>query len=333
MGVVASPVVRRMVQVKSGRESAQDLLASVGLSPDADASTAMRETIDAEAYYGLIERVAREDDDELPFRYAQVLRPDDFAALGLALKTARTVGDSLQRLVRYILVLTDTLEYELVDDLEPGRLFALRGRPNHRRGARLANESALAAVTSMVRQVAAARVGPTAVSFRHPRPATVAGHRAFFGCPITFGAQVDALRFGDGALATPTRLGDEGLSGFLTAHLDELRERHADRSAAARVRGAVVDSLPDGLPRASQIARRLGMSERTLQRRLAEEGHTFQALADGARREAAESLLIDGDHALAEVAFLTGFSDQSAFQRAFKRWTGRTPATFREATA
>jgi AraC-like DNA-binding protein len=188
-------------------------------------------------------------------------------------------------------------------------------------------------VTSVVRQIAAARVAPAAVSFRHPRPATVAGHRAFFGCPVTFEARIDALRFGDGALATPTRLGDEGLSAFLTAHLDELRERHADPSASARVRGAVVDSLPDGLPRASRIARRLGMSERTLQRRLAEEGHTFQALADGARREAAESLLVGGDHSLGEVAFLTGFSDQSAFQRAFKRWTGRTPAAFRGAAA
>ncbi len=332
MGVVASPVVRRMVQVASGPESAEDLLASVGLSAHADPFTAMREAIDSEAYYGLIERAAREDDDGLPFRYAEVVRPDDFAALGLALKTARTVGDSLQRLVRYILVLTDTLEYQLVN-VEGARMFVLRGRPNHRRGARLANESALAAVTSVMRQVAAARVTPDAVSFRHPPPATVAPHRAFFGCPVRFGAEIDALRFGEGALATPTRLGDEGLSAFLLTHLDEVRERQADRSVAARVQGAVVDALPDGLPRASQVARRLGMSARTLQRRLGQDGQSFQALADGARRDAAESLLVGGDHSLAEVAFLTGFSDQSAFQRAFKRWTGRTPAAFREARA
>ena len=80
MGVVASPVVRRMVQVASGPDSAEDLLASVGLDVGADPATAMRQTIDSEAYYALIERAARTDDDALPFRYAAVVTPDDFAS-------------------------------------------------------------------------------------------------------------------------------------------------------------------------------------------------------------------------------------------------------------
>ncbi|MGD2061075.1 MAG: helix-turn-helix transcriptional regulator [Acidimicrobiia bacterium] len=88
----------------------------------------------------------------------------------------------------------------------------------------------------------------------------------------------------------------------------------------------------DGRPRKSQIARRLGMSERTLHRRLAERGETFQSIALRAQREAAESLLSGGGSSLAEVTFLTGFSDQSAFTRAFKGWTGQTPQRFREAT-
>ncbi|MGD9571425.1 MAG: AraC family transcriptional regulator ligand-binding domain-containing protein [Thermoleophilia bacterium] len=330
MGVVASAVVRRIVEVASGPDSAGELLASVGLPAGADAAVAMRQVIDADAYYGLIERAAREDDDALPFRYAAALRADDFAALGLAMKTARTVGESLQRLARYILVLTDTLEYEFVADAQ-GRAFVLRGRPNGRRGARLANECALAAVVSVMRQVAVAPTGPELVTFRHAAPATTSPHRAFFGCPVLFGTSADALRLGVDALATPARLADEGLSSFVLGHLDEMRDRQAGRSVAARVHGAVVDALPDGPPPASQVARRLGMSARTLQRRLADDGDTFQALADRARRDAAEALLAGGDHSLAEVAFLTGFSDQSAFQRAFKRWTGSTPAAFREA--
>ena len=72
------------------------------------------------------------------------------------------------------------------------------------------------------------------------------------------------------------------------------------------------------------------MSERTLHRRLAEERESFQDLVTGVRREAAESLLGSGRHRVVEVAFLTGFSDQTAFTRAFKRWTGLTPAAFRE---
>jgi AraC-like DNA-binding protein len=85
------------------------------------------------------------------------------------------------------------------------------------------------------------------------------------------------------------------------------------------------------VPKAQAIARRLGMSERTLQRRLADEGLSFQKLVDEARRELAEGLLVRSDYSLAEVAFLTGFSEQSAFNRAFKRWLDQTPAAYRQA--
>jgi AraC-like DNA-binding protein len=78
------------------------------------------------------------------------------------------------------------------------------------------------------------------------------------------------------------------------------------------------------------VARRLGQSERTLQRRLGEEGLSFQKLVDDARRELAEGLLAKSHYSLAEVAFLTGFSEQSAFNRAFKRWMNQTPAAYRE---
>jgi len=90
--------------------------------------------------------------------------------------------------------------------------------------------------------------------------------------------------------------------------------------------------LCDGVPRKGQVARQLGMSERTLQRHLAEHGQSFQALVNEVRRQVAESLLTATDNSLNEVAFLTGFADQSAFQRAFKSWTGSTPLGFRQAT-
>lgn len=97
----------------------------------------------------------------------------------------------------------------------------------------------------------------------------------------------------------------------------------------ADVRGAIADALADGQPSKSHIAHRLGMSERTFHRRLAEHGESFRNLATRVRRDAAESMLRSDNHSVAEVAFLTGFSDQSAFTRAFKRWTGETPAGFR----
>lgn len=321
--------MRRIVLAGRGGERPEDVLASIGISPEPEGPSWAGESIDADAYYDAIERVAGPDEHGLPFRYAESLHPDELGALGLALKTAPTAGDALRRLVRYILVLSDTLEYELVD--HPwGRAFTLLGRPPLRRGVALANECALASVTSLVRQIVGDAVAPREVTFRHDRPATDEAHRAFFGCPVTFSAPDDALHLGRDLVERPTLLGDEGLSAFFLARLDDLRSRTAERSLLVDVRDAVADSLPDGQPSKSQVARRLGMSERTLHRRLAEEGESFQSLATQARRDAAESLLRAGTHNLAEVAFLTGFSDQTAFTRAFKRWTGQTPAAFRE---
>lgn len=331
MSAVGGPVIRRIVQVSSGPDSREDLLASIGLSPDVDPGDWMRETVDEDAYYELLERATATDDFGLPFRYASTVQVDDFGALGLALKTANTLRDALLRLVRYILVLSDTLEYELHDEVGGG-VFVM-SRPGHRRGAQLANECALAAVTSFLRQVTDSKVTPVAVSFRHHRPPSDEPHRSYFGCPIRFEDRVNALHLSSETLETRTRLADEGLSAFILATLDGLKEEKAERPLEAQVYSAVTDSLPDGRPRKSQIARRLGMSERTLHRRLAERGQTFQAITGRAQREAAESLLVNGDNSLAEVAFLTGFSDQSAFTRAFKGWTGQTPLRFRQSVS
>ncbi len=96
-----------------------------------------------------------------------------------------------------------------------------------------------------------------------------------------------------------------------------------------RVRSAIRASVSD--PRRPRIARELGMSERTLQRHLVAHGRTFQSVVNDVRRAMAESLLSTTAKPLSEIALLTGFSDQSAFQRAFKSWAGRTPLNFRQA--
>jgi AraC-like DNA-binding protein len=330
MGTVTAQIVLRFAAASEGPQSADALLRPLGLSSDLEPSEALTQTVAAEAYYDLLERAAGLEDDALPLRYGASVRPEDYGAMGLALKTALTVREALERVARYIFVLSDTLEYGLRE--EAGRAsFHLLGRPAHRRGSRLANEGALAALLSLLRQVATTDVDPVAVRFRHPAPATAEAHRAYFRCPVRFDADSDAVDFDEGTLARETRLGDEGLSAFLLARLEELRDQQTERTLAAQVRDAVTDALCDGVPSRDRIARRLGMSERTLHRRLADEGLTYRWLVNEARRGVAEALLAVPDHTLAEVAFLTGFSDQSAFSRAFKRWSGQTPGAFREA--
>ncbi len=323
-------IVRRFIAVSRGPDSPQALLGSVGLADDSGDAAAL---IAADVYYDLLERCFGDGDWALPFRYGAATHPEDFGAFGLAIKTAQSIGEALERFVRYILVVSDTLQYELIDE-EGGRALVLQGRPYEQRfGVRLANEGALAAIKSILDQVAVAPVKPACVSFRHPSPTDVTEHDRFFGCPVHFGARMDALHFGEHTLATRLRLGDDGLSAFLLSQLDELHSVQVElleQSLVQRVRSAVTDMLCDGVPRKGDVARQLGMSDRTLQRHLAEHGQSFQSLVNDVRRDVAQSLLSATKSSLSEVAFLTGFADQSAFQRAFKTWTGQTPRGYRQ---
>jgi hypothetical protein len=109
MGSVGTPVVRRMIDVADERHDRDELLESVGLSSDPAGVDWAGDSIDEEIYYGLLERIAGTDDPGFPFRYARALHPDDLGALGLAVKTAPTLRAALERLARYVLVLSDTL--------------------------------------------------------------------------------------------------------------------------------------------------------------------------------------------------------------------------------
>ena len=329
MSVIAARILRRIIEVSRGPEPASVLLARAGLAANRPTSADDVELVSAQVYYDILERCGA-DDVGLPLRYGASIRPEDFGAFGLALKTARDVREALERLARYILVISDTLEYTLHDE----GVFVLSARPSDaRRGVQLANECALAAIVSVLRQAAGPTLPLDGVSFRHPAPTDAGLHRDYFGCEVRFGAPIDGIHVGTSALATPTLLGDEGLSAYLMTQVEDLHARRAEGAIVHQVRRTIADQLCSGMPTRDAIARQLGMSARTLHRRLAAHDCSFQDVANQVRRELAESLLVRQAITLAEVAYLTGFSDQSAFQRAFKSWTGQTPHTFRQAAS
>ena len=328
MGAITSLFARKVVAQADGLDHAA-LLRSVGLDPDASAHPA--QMVEDTAYYGLLERIACElpDGTDLPLRVGGSMRCDDYGAFGLAWKTASTLRASFTRATRYWRVLTSVAEYEVRED-GPHAWFVLHRAGGRRLGLRLSNEATLASAFTIMREVASEPFGPIEVHCRHDAPAR-APHEAWFGCPIVFGSEVDAILVPGEALARPNKLADRGLARFFLDHLDQtLAKVEAEISLGARVRDAIMASLSCGVPHLGEVARRMGLSERTLQRRLSDEGLTFHALIEDARRELAEGLLMNSDYALAEIAFLTGFSEQSAFTRAFKRWRGTTPAVHRK---
>ncbi|MEL6890138.1 MAG: AraC family transcriptional regulator [Actinomycetota bacterium] len=312
----------------SGRDDVPALLATLGLDPEPGAPR----LIDADAFYSAIETIVADGDDGLPFRYAASLDVDSYGALGLAFKTASTLRSALERAERYVALLGDAVRYELRPEGRGGAAFIVGGRPAHRPGVAVANVGAIAAVLSVCRQVVenSPVLRPRAVSFAHQSSGSLDAAQEYFGCPVRHGQAIDALHFEEASLDSPTRLGDEALSEYLLDRLeDELRVALVERGIEARVRHVIANGLADGVPPMRVVAARLGMSERTLHRRLADEELRYQDVVVDVRRTVATAMLTTTEHSLVDIAFLTGFSEQSAFQRAFKRWTGQTPLTVR----
>jgi AraC-like DNA-binding protein len=320
-----------MIQAAGESVDGQALLRSVGLEPDE--ALDVTQMIADDAYYDLLEHIAAAMDDafELPLKVAPLMRPDDYGALGLAWKSAPTVQGSLERVERFCRLWTDNLSYE-IRNRPDGIDFVVHRSGQRRLGMRLSNEATLASATSLIRQTSSPHFRPLAVSLKHPAPRSTSAHERYFGCPVRYGCGDDALSISYDALARSNRLADDGISRFLISHLEaELESVGIDTPLEDLVSREVSRSLSDGVPRMVDVARRLAVSDRTLHRRLAERNLTFKTLVDSTRRDVAENLLRTSRYSLTEVAFLTGFSEQSAFNRAFKRWTGQTPTAFREA--
>ncbi|SPJ22675.1 AraC family transcriptional regulator [Palleronia abyssalis] len=328
MGYVTSLFARRMVAAAGNSIDGAALLQGVGIDPDAPLDPKVM--IPAATYYDMLERLAAQIDvTDLPIRTGASMKLDEYGALGLAFKAATTLGASYARVERYARLWTSVVRYELRADPR-GTLFILH-RPGERRlGMRLSNEATLASALSIARQVSPVPVKPLEVLVRHPAPKSIIAHEDWFGCPVRFGMDLDAVRFSTTALAQPNILGDVGISRYLVSHLDkELSEIADDAPLVSETKGAIAQALSEGAPKMADIARGLGLSTRSFHRRLSEHGMSFQTLTEETRRELAEGLLRDEGHSLAEIAFLTGFAEQSSFTRAFKRWVGMTPASYR----
>ena len=242
------------------------LFRSVGIDPDAPIDPTCM-ILDSD-YYGLCERVVQEDAHgvSLPLRIGASMRCDDYGAFGLAWKSAIDLRGSYQRAERYGRVLTSVSAYEV--RAEDGRMFMMLHRDGERRlGLRLSNEQTIVAITEISREVSGRSFSPDAIYFKHPSPGDISAHEAYFGCPVYYDANRDALEVSEETLSAPNRLGDQSISDFFDAHLEkELAELADDQGLDRRVRIQISQALSEGVPTVADVAGRLGLSGRTLQR-------------------------------------------------------------------
>lgn len=332
MAYVTSLFARKMVAAAGAAIDPASTLAKAGI--DHDAPWDPKHMIPAVAYYEMLEAMAKETDvTELPVHVGASMRCDEYGALGLAWKAAPTLRASCSRIERYARIWTGVVAYELREHAD-GVLYIMHREGDRRLGLRLSNEATLASSVSLARQVCPVPFSPIEVLIKHDEPKSKAFHEAWFGCPVIFGADLDALLVSHEAMERPNILGDEGISRYLMSDLDDqLAKVETPPRVVGEAKDAIAQALSEGTPKMADIAKGLGLSARSFHRRLSEHGFSFQSLTEQTRRELAEGLLRDAQYSLAEVAFLTGFSEQSSFTRAFKRWVGTTPASYRKSRA
>lgn len=245
------------------------------------------------------------------------------ALLDYLVLTSDTVADALDQLVRYFPVTRSPVRFALVHDGDVTRLVI---------------DPATDAFTAQY---------DSALLVHHLR--AEAGHRLRFrcvslidapddprelerllGCTVVAPSTWNGVELGRDMLSVPLLRRDPTLRRVLEQHAEAASPHpETDDSTVARVSAAIASRLRLGVPSLSAVARQFAISPRTLQRRLAAEGTTFERLVDDVRRRTAERLLRDASLAVGEIGYLLGFSEPSAFQRAFRRWHRISPLAYR----
>jgi AraC-like DNA-binding protein len=305
------------------------ILSKAGVTPEVARDPAIR--MEVRTQIKLLQLAAEElQDDLLGFRLA---RDFDLREIGLTyyvMASSERLADALRNAERYSRIMNEGIRLR-IDLQNGGATIALDYVDVDRDSDRHQVEFWLVTLVRICRRVTEGRLAPSRLKMRHFRNGTPAEFRAFFGSDVEFGADADAISFPAPLASLPVVGRDE--------HLNELLRRYAEEALAHKprerplVRSKVEEVLPKLLPHgkatAAEVARRLGLSTRTLSRKLGEEGTSFAEILDQLRAVLAKRYLGDETLHVSGIAWLLGYREVSSLTHAFKRWTGMTPRRFR----
>lgn len=258
----------------------------------------------------------------------QVANPAAFDVVGYTMMSCANLNDAFERLERYLLILSDALT--IIRSEESGQCrvsFELFGgsRPVPRQRV----EFILAQVVTFCRWLSGREVDPVGIELSYSEPADSAPYEAAFRCRITYDAAACCLVFACADMCVSLPTSNPVLAEMHERFAGEYLRRFDAAATGYRVREVIIRCLPDGEPRRDHVARKLCLSERTLQRRLEVEATSFAELLDSTRRELAERYLGRLNLSFAQAAYLLGFADQSSFFRACRRWFELSPGQYR----
>ena len=262
-------------------------------------------------------------------RVGQEMKMDDYGVLGLSWKTCSRAGEIFERCERYFKLLSNTYVFKVEREEDISKVYLLRDP--YRKGAGLSNEATFSATVVVLKAMTETDIAPIAVSFKHSGVEALKYHQDAFKCEVRFDQPHNYIAYRTKDLDIRTAKADSSINKFLLERVDEETKgiEVSSIKIAADVESLIKDALPSGIPSITQIGTYMGMSSRTLTRRLSENGLTFRDLIKQTQEKISKDLLKHSSSTVSEIAFQTGFSEQSAFSRAFKRWTGQSPLEFR----
>jgi AraC-like DNA-binding protein len=323
--------------IKSIFKKVVDLAIREGIPEDALSDLSINNILNDQSNYAptsilfdLYEEIDIHLEAAFSVRVGQLMELDDYGVLGLAWKTCLSPRDMFKRCERFFGLMTDTQVYKVNDEGETGNITIYREAT--RRGIEISNESSIVATLTVIHHLTGSDIRPISVSFTHSCPDDIRLYEEYFGCEVLFDQESNKLVFRSEDLDRRSLKADKSINQFMMERLQEKAEG-IEVSASKLLTDAqnlIRDALPSGIPFAADIGRYLGMSTRTLSRRLAEKGTTYRQLVQETQHQVSTDLLTNTTETVSEIAFQTGFSEQSAFNRAFKRWTGQSPLDYRK---
>ena len=270
-------------------------------------------------------------DPMVGLRVGSKARPSDFYVLGHAWLASASLLGSMQRLCRYAKILSTKVGDLRIERHEDSIALVETFSDKEKMPPKEAKDGGYAALMSMCEFVKRRPVYPVSASLVVTANESSDEYDKLFRCPITYGADADYIFFAVDDLEEP-------LSGSIPEvadATDSIAEGYIasfDKNAVAtEIRQMLIQMLPSGRTDQETVAERLYRSRSTLQRQLKSEGTSYREILESTRQSLAEQYLKDGTYSQADIAFMTGFADQSNFARAFKRWTGKSPGQFQKA--
>ncbi|WGD54247.1 AraC family transcriptional regulator ligand-binding domain-containing protein [Bradyrhizobium sp. CB1650] len=286
--------------------------------------------IDARAQMRLLELAARKlQDDCFGFHLAQDFELGEIGLLYYVMASSEHLADALQTGGRYCAINNEGVR--LRTSLERGLTIGLEYVNIDRLSDRHHTEFWLIALVRICRALTDGRLAPRQIKLKHYRRETPLEVRSQLGCDIEFAADRDEVLFPARIGALPVVRADSHLNKMLLQYADEaLSNRTSTRAdLRSRVEDQIAQLLPHGKANAAEVARRLGMSRRTLARALSSEGTGFSNVLEAFRNALACRYLKEEELPISQIAWLLGYTEVSSFTHAFVRWTGLTPKAYR----